>query len=152
MGKKILLPLILGFSVILIIVFFREEGENGYIQGQKDDLVPLKVGRISIGVEIAQTPEARRRGLMFRQYLPPNEGMLFVFEYEGLHSFWMKNTFIQLDIAFINIKGEIVDIQRMEPLDDTKVYVPPTPILYALEMNQGWFEENGIRVGDKVEF
>jgi len=90
--------------------------------------------------------------LMFRQHLPPDVGMLFVFEYEGFHSFWMKNTFIPLDIAFINSEGEIVDIQQMEPLNDVKTYVPPTPIQYALEMNQGWFKKYGIQVGDKVEF
>ena len=113
--------------------------------------MPVRVGNVSIMVEICDTPESRRQGLMFRNYLPENEGMLFVFETEGYHSFWMKNTYIPLSIAFISRKGEIVQIEDMQPQDLT-VHNPACPVLYALEMNQGWFSKKGIKVGDKVEF
>ncbi len=88
---------------------------------------------------------------MSRAYLPENEGMLFVFDTEGHHSFWMKNTSIPLSIAFIGRKGEIVQIEDMQPQDST-LHTSAYPVLYALEMNQGWFRKNGIEVGDKITF
>jgi uncharacterized membrane protein (UPF0127 family) len=89
---------------------------------------------------------------MFRENLPENQGMLFVYPYPLVLSFWMRNTLIPLDIAFIDHKGIIISIQQMQPFDDEKLYVSPLPVKYALEMNQGWFERNKVRVGDRVDF
>ena len=89
---------------------------------------------------------------MFREKLPENQGMLFVFPQSHIQSFWMRNTFIPLDIAFINMEGNVIDIQRMEPLDEDKRYVSPGPVPYVLEVNEGWFESNAISVGAKVHF
>ena len=89
---------------------------------------------------------------MFRETLPEDQGMLFVFPYERVLSFWMRNTYIPLDIAFINSAGEIIDIQRMEPIDESKHYVSNAPALYALEVNGGWFERHQIEVGATVTF
>lgn len=107
---------------------------------------------VQIDVEIVQNPEERAQGLMHREELPENQGMLFVFQIEQRLSFWMRNTFIPLDIAFINAKNEIVDIQKMKPLDESRSYVSRAPALYALETNVGWFERNGLKVGAKVQF
>ena len=111
----------------------------------------LKIKGIKIKVEIADTPEKTKAGLMFRTKLAENEGMLFVFPYPDIHSFWMKNTYIPLSVAFINSEGTIVSIQDMQPLDESP-HVSPALILYALEMNQSWFKRHDVRVGDKVEF
>ncbi|NUO79125.1 DUF192 domain-containing protein, partial [candidate division KSB1 bacterium] len=81
-----------------------------------------------------------------------DEGMLFVFEEARIQAFWMRNTFIPLDIAFIDAGGKIIDIQRMEPLDETKSYFSPAPVPYVLEVNAGWFERNAIKVGELVKF
>ena len=89
---------------------------------------------------------------MNREELPENQGMLFVFESTRILSFWMRNTFIPLDIAFIDDAGKIVDIQRMEPLDESKSYTSAAPALYALEVNAGWFAKNTIKVGGMVSF
>lgn len=113
--------------------------------------IPIRVGDFSITAEVCDTPQSRQQGLMSRAYLPENEGMLFVFEIEGHHSFWMKNTSIPLSIAFIVGKGEIVQIEDMQPQDLT-LHTSAYPVLYALEMNQGWFRKNSIEVGDKVKF
>jgi hypothetical protein len=88
---------------------------------------------------------------MGRRHLGENEGMLFIFETEDYHSFWMKNTLIPLSIAFIDGEGKIVRIVDMEPLS-LESHPPPRPILYALEMKKGWFSTNGIRVGDVLRF
>ncbi len=113
--------------------------------------IPLYLKGKMIQVEVARTPEERAVGLMGRKHLEKEEGMLFIFEEEGYHSFWMKDTLIPLSIAFIDREGRIVKITDMKPLTLTS-HPPPQPILYALEMNQGWFSKNGIKVGDIVRF
>lgn len=113
--------------------------------------IPLYVKGKEIWVEVARTPEERAIGLMGRTKLGKDEGMLFVFEEEGYHSFWMKDTLLPLSIAFIDKEGRIVWIVDMKPLTVTS-HTPPKPILYALEMTQGWFKKNGVKVGDFVRF
>ena len=113
--------------------------------------IPLYIGQREIWVEVAKTPEERSHGLMGRKYLGKDEGMLFIFETEDRHGFWMKNTFIPLSIAFIEKNGRIAWITDMKPLT-LDSHVPSQPILYALEMNKGWFSSRGIKVGDVVRF
>ncbi len=115
------------------------------------DLVPIRVAGIEIRVEIADDDAERTRGLMFRESLPADQGMLFVYTQERTLSFWMRNTLIPLDIAYIDGEGRIVDIQQMEAQDST-THPSRGPAMYALEMNQGWFEAHGVKVGDRLEF
>jgi len=102
-----------------------------------------------IKAEIAQTQEERNNGLMFRKKLPDGEGMLFVFETDHVMSFWMKNTYIPLSIAFITHDGRIIDIKDMYPRDTSSV-TSSRSARYALEAPQGWFSRSGVRTGDKV--
>ena len=111
--------------------------------------IPLYVKDKEIRVEVANTPEDRGRGLMGRKQLGDSEGMLFIFETEDYHSFWMKNTLIPLSIAFADKDGRILRITDMKPLT-LESHAPPKPVLYALEMKQGWFAANGIKVGDVI--
>jgi len=113
--------------------------------------IPLYFNHKEIWVEVAKTPEEIAYGLMGRKHLAENEGMLFVFETEGYHGFWMKDTLVPLSIAFFDKEGRIVWITDMKPLT-LNSHVPPKPILYALEMNKGWFTKNSIKVGDVVRF
>jgi uncharacterized membrane protein (UPF0127 family) len=76
--------------------------------------------------------------------------MLFVYDHEQVLSFWMKDTLIPLSIAYIDVEGRIVDIQDMQPLDETS-HPSAKPAQYALEVNQGFFEGRGVMVGDMVE-
>ena len=100
--------------------------------------------------EIAATEEARKKGLMHKKKLNKNSGMLFVYPNKSYLSFYMKNTFIPLDIAFIDEQFRIVDIQQMEPLDETSI-VSKKKAQFALEVNKGFFERVGLKVGDKLE-
>jgi uncharacterized protein len=101
-------------------------------------------------VEIAGTPEEFQRGLMFVRHMEPDKGMLFLFDRTAIHSFWMKNTYISLDIIFIGPNGRIVDIApRTEPLSEESIS-PPTPVSAVLEINGGLSEKLGIRAGDTV--
>jgi len=100
-------------------------------------------------VEIARTPEQTQRGLMYRQHLPRDQGMYFVFEKEQRLSFHMRDTRIPLSIAFITSDGIIESVKHMIPLDERSVFSAGLA-QFALEANRGWFEDNGIRPGDKV--
>jgi uncharacterized membrane protein (UPF0127 family) len=113
--------------------------------------LPVYIRNKEIWVEVAKTPEERAHGLMGRKHLGKDDGMLFVFEKEDYHGFWMKDTQIPLSIAFIDKKGRIVEITDMKPLT-LENHDPPQPILYALEMRKGWFSANGIKAGDILMF
>jgi uncharacterized membrane protein (UPF0127 family) len=106
--------------------------------------------RTQIEAEIADNDTERQRGLMERTALAEDAGMLFVFDRDQILSFWMKNTLIPLSVAYIASDGSIVDVQDMQPLDTTP-HPSARPARYALEVNQGFFGEHGIAVGDQVE-
>lgn len=107
-------------------------------------------GADTVTAEVAQTDEERGRGLMHRETLGPDAGMLFIFPEQSVRSFWMQDTYIPLDIAFMDREFLIVDIQQMDPMTTTS-HVSRAPATYALEVNQGWFEAHGVRVGDRPE-
>ncbi len=147
------------FKIRYLMVFFCLLGCGRNGQASRSAAVPaanaspsITIDGVKLQVEIVQDAESRQKGLMNRDELEENEGMLFVFEATRMLSFWMRNTFIPLDIAFIDETGLIVDIQRMAPLDDTTSYYSAQPALYALEVNAGWFEQHGIGVGSRVAF
>lgn len=117
--------------------------------GSKLPTATLDVGGTPVTVEIAATHAARQEGLMHRDALGADEGMLFVYPKEEIRRFWMKDTRIPLSIAFLNRRGEIVRIAEMEPYD-TRSISSLVPATYALEMNKGWFEAHGVDKGAKV--
>jgi uncharacterized membrane protein (UPF0127 family) len=105
--------------------------------------------KVRVRVEIADNYPEQVIGLRWRKSLPENRGMLFVYTDEDRRSFTMEDTLIPLSIAFMDSEGRIVDIQDMEPSEDG--YDSAEPAQYALEVNQGFFEERGVEVGDRAE-
>jgi uncharacterized membrane protein (UPF0127 family) len=110
------------------------------------------VGKTPLHVEVVDTLEKQERGLMFRQSMPENEGMLFVYKEPQEMSFWMRNTFIPLDIVFVGADGIILNIHQARPLDESVLYPSAGSAKYVIETNQGWFSRHGIRPGDRVIF
>lgn len=110
----------------------------------------LTIGPHAVDAEVAATESSRSYGLMNRSSLPPDHGMLFVFDEVGMPCFWMKNTPLPLSIAFIDSQGVIVNIADMQPhsLDG---HCPTGPIVYALEMQQGWFQQHQVQAGANVD-
>jgi uncharacterized membrane protein (UPF0127 family) len=100
----------------------------------------------TVVAEIAQTPGERAQGLMYREELGEDEGMLFVFQDVEERAFWMENTYIPLDIAYMDPSFRIIDIKPMEP-ESAELVESSGPAQYALEVNRGWFEEHGVTVG-----
>ena len=108
--------------------------------------VELRAGMHRIDAQVALTPEQRSIGLMWRQRMPPQEGMLFVFEQAATQCFWMKNTLLPLTAAFVADDGRIVNLADMQP-QTTDSHCSKEPVRYVLEMNQGWFDQRGIKPG-----
>jgi uncharacterized protein len=109
----------------------------------------LTLGIHVITAELATTPQSRMIGLMMRERLAPNHGMVFVFEDKSQHCFWIRNTLIPLSIAFIEDDGTIVSIADMSPKSEAST-CPPRAVRYALEMDQGWFAKRGVSAGNKI--
>ena len=114
-------------------------------------IAELKISNVPLTVEIADTPQASENGLMFRDSLPEDRGMLFLFEQPKKASFWMRNTKIPLSIAYIDSTEKILEIKSMSPLDETVVPSSSDQVAYALEVNQGWFVRHGISSGAKID-
>ncbi|MCS7135198.1 MAG: DUF192 domain-containing protein [Candidatus Aenigmarchaeota archaeon] len=135
-------------SIFLLIFLL-----SGCLSEKKEILIHTANNTIKVRVEIADTEEKRRKGLMFRQNLKENEGMLFVFEEEMHVSFWMKNTFLPLDMIFISSNGTINEIkQNLKPCfhDTCEIYKSSHPSKYVLEVNANFAERNNIKVGDLI--
>ena len=105
-----------------------------------------------VAVDVARTPEHRTRGLMYRTQLGRDEGMLFIFDEDEDHGFWMRNTFIPLDMIFIDSAFRIVSIAaNAEPKSEVNRHAGKLN-RYVLEVNSGWSAEHGVAVGDRVRF
>lgn len=115
-----------------------------------DKPLQLKIGNQVLNAEVAATPETRMKGLMFRDKMGKNDGMLFVFDQVGYHGMWMKNTLIPLSVAFLDEQGKILNIADMQPHSE-QTHSAAGPARYALEMNVGWFKARNISAGAVVK-
>ena len=109
----------------------------------------LQAGMHLIRAEVAGDVDSRARGLMFRERLGPNEGMLFVFEQPSTQCFWMRNTLVPLTIAFLADDGRIVNTADMEPKSEAS-HCSTEGVRFALEMERGWFAKRGLNRGDRI--
>lgn len=143
------------YKILLLILFFHCIISCSFGCQRSHNVTPtpletIYVKKVPLVVEVAGTPEKRRIGLMYRKEMPENRGMIFVFQEDDYRSFWMKNTRIPLSVAFISGNGIIRDIQSMEPFDE-RPHRSSAKVRYALEVNQDWFTQNGIKEGDKID-
>ncbi len=111
--------------------------------------ITLKVGNQNVHADVANTEATRQVGLMFRQKMAKQDGMLFVFPEIGYHAMWMRNTLIPLSVAYMDERGVVLSIHEMQPLSDD-AHQAAGPARYALEMNAQWFSTNKIKVGDTI--
>jgi uncharacterized membrane protein (UPF0127 family) len=111
--------------------------------------IPLTAGIHVLDIQVAVTPEQHQIGLMYRNEMPQNEGMLFVFQTPSKQCFWMKNTILPLTAAFVADDGSIVNLEDMKP-QTTDSHCSLKPVRFVLEMNQGWFAKKGLKAGSKL--
>ncbi|MDR6732328.1 uncharacterized membrane protein (UPF0127 family) [Delftia lacustris] len=111
--------------------------------------VELTAGIHRIDAQVAASDRERAIGLMFRQDMPQQEGMIFVFEVPAVQCFWMRNTLLPLTAAFVADDGTIVNLADMKPMTEDS-HCSAKPVRYVLEMNQGWFAKRGLKAGVKL--
>ncbi len=125
------------------IIQFEKDGELTF-QNANGEYISM------IDIEIADNDDKRTKGLMDRISMKLNRGMLFLFPYDTIQSFWMKNTVIPLDIIFVNRENEIVTIHKNTVPFDTSQYTSSKPASRVVELNAGYTEQYGITTGDKI--
>lgn len=139
-------------SLFLLIVMLLAAC-GGTAAAPPGSVIPVTIAGHTIRAEVAATPEQRQRGLMGREKLADDEGMLFVYSVDkpGLW-YWMKDTPLPLSIAFIDKDYRIINTADMAPMDETTHYTTAAPCRYVLEVSQGWFARHTIKPGDVVQF
>lgn len=125
-------------TLLLFFLFFT------FSLSAKNEVIFIAIAGHKLKVEVADTEAKRQTGLMFRKSLAESEGMLFVFKEPIYLSFWMKNTMIPLSIAYFNRDRRLIDIFTMKPNQTHEVYNSTEKAMYAVEVNQGWFDRKGI--------
>jgi hypothetical protein len=120
-------------------------------QNQQFGITQLSAGMHLIKAEVAANDPQRQQGLMFREKMASNAGMVFVFDAPATQCMWMKNTFLPLSVAFIDAEGRIVNIEDMQARTlDSHCSTKAVPVRYALEMNLGWFKQKNIKPGSMI--
>jgi uncharacterized membrane protein (UPF0127 family) len=119
-------------------------------QGVRFGSTQLAIGMYRIQAEVAANDPQRQQGLMYRDKMAPNAGMVFVFDQPNQQCMWMKNTLIPLSVAFVDADGAIVNIEDMQPQTHNS-HCSKGQVLYALEMNLGWFKQRNIKAGTKIQ-
>ncbi|MAM45643.1 MAG: DUF192 domain-containing protein [Planctomycetota bacterium] len=137
------------FILTLLLPFFHSGCNEPAPRREHDTRLRLKVGGRVLKTTVAYTDAARKMGLMHREALEEDEGMLFIFPVERKLSFWMRNTRVPLSIAFIDDLGKVMQIEDMRPFDETSVPSRFT-VRYALEVEKGWYRKAGLKVGDSL--
>jgi len=139
-----------GFVVLTLFALVNGCDNSSTTQPQSNlPTITMQIGRQTYTLEIADTEPTRQTGLMNRDSMPANRGMLFVFEDEIPREFWMKNTRIPLDILFLDSAGKVVASKSMKPYD-LNTTPSNAPAKYAIELNQGAAESSGVAVGDQL--
>lgn len=146
---------LISLTVLLIAGLMFLPAENS--SGRQEISVLTGDSSVNVSVEIANSKSERRKGLMYRRELGLNEGMLFVFENEDSRSFWMKNTYIPLDIVFLDSDGVVLNVEEAYPQPNTseeelKNYYSDGEAQYALELNSTFSEKYGLNTNDRVKF
>ena len=132
--------------MVLILVFINCDSTDT----KQNKKITAFIGKVKVNLEIVATEESREKGLMYRSKLGLYEGMIFVFPFPRETSFWMKNTIIPLDLAYVDENERIVEIKSMPVDDGLTTYPSKVPILYAIELNYGWFKKEELEIGTLV--
>lgn len=144
------LSLFLSSTVLLLVAACQPASPPPEPAGPETWL-PLRIDEVELKVQIALTPTEQRNGLMRRQSLPADGGMLFPYQRPRRMSFWMANTPLPLDIGFFDGEGVLREIHRMVPFDRSRTTSSSDEIQFALEMNRGWFSGHGLRPGSVMD-
>ena len=141
--------------IALMVLLAACSGAHSMEQAARPSATVVFPDQTRVSVEIADSEATRQRGLMFREALAPNEGMIFLFDTKGFYPFWMKNTLIPLDMLWLERNGEVVSIAHSVPpckADPCPTYPPLAEAWYVVEVVSGFAKAHGVQVGDTLEF
>ena len=152
MHRNVILLHLLLLTSIAVVGCSKNESRRGEVETLPlEHRFPLQIDDTELKAQVAVTFREQSRGLMHRNELPANEGMVFIYETPRKMSFWMKNTLIHLDIGFFDGEGVLKEIHTMIARDTDSTQSRSSDLRYALEMNAGWFREQGLRPGAKLD-
>ena len=154
MNRRIKFSLFVFVSLILLVVFCISPLKSNALNAFSDSVIVSfttdSTQSSKFKLKVARTMTEKARGLMYVKNLPEDEGMLFIYDEEDVHNFWMKNTFIPLDMIFINSEKEVVGIIKNTTILSEETLSINKPSRYIIEVNAGVAEKNNIDVGSKV--
>ena len=136
---------------ILMFTACSREADSPAAHATVEDWLPLAINGIPLEAQVALSPSEQRKGLMHREEMGPDQGMLFPYKTQQVMSFWMANTPLPLDIGFFDEKGMLLEIHRMVPYDTSHIRSSSRYAQYALEMNAGWFASHRLFPGVKLD-
>jgi uncharacterized membrane protein (UPF0127 family) len=148
-GRRLLLRVAILIFVAWLVAAISRQAFGQLALTAAPPTVELVVRGKPLHAELADTPERRARGLMYRTDLTADQGMLFVFDQADRHCMWMRNTPLPLSVAFLDASGRITNVADMTPFSDT-AHCATQPALFAIETRQGWFSRHGVVRGDRV--
>ncbi len=149
MNNRIKVAIIFSF-VIISILFFVKPWESQFVENKVE--ITFDNG-LQIFVDIADIKPSRKRGLMYREKMESNEGMLFVFDTEDYYSFWMRNMKFPVDMIWIDMDNRVIHIEEDVPVcvgEACEFYPPLKPAKYMLEINAGVASHGRIKIGDRI--
>ncbi len=155
--KIVPIILIIAIAAYLVLsnLLTKKSEDNEYVfrkQGTLTFVDSLNNVKAKIDIQIAASDFDRELGLMYRKHMDENQGMLFVFPQEDIQNFWMRNTFIPLDMIFVNSKNQIVTIQHATQTLSDQTYSSTAPAQYVIEVNLNFTDKFNIKVGDKINW
>lgn len=112
---------------------------------------PISIGGHGLELQLALSQAEQRKGLMHRDTLAEDHGMLFLFDQPDQRGFWMRNTRIPLDIGYFSTSGELLEVYKLFPYDETSVASRSRDVLIAVETNRGWYASHGVKPGDRID-
>lgn len=116
-----------------------------------DTYFPISIDDVPLRLQLALTPNEQSKGLMHRDSLPEDHGMLFLFKQPGQRSFWMRNTRIPLDLSYFDASGRLLEIHSLYPYNENAVHSHSQQVIIAVETNQGWFQRKQIQPGAQLD-
>ena len=136
---------------MLMFIACSQEADSEAAHATVEDWLPLAINGIPLEAQLALSPAEQRKGLMYREELGTDQGMLFPYKTQEVMSFWMANTPLPLDIGFFDEKGMLLEIHRMVPYDTNRIRSSSAYAQFALEMNAGWFASHRLYPGVKLD-
>jgi uncharacterized membrane protein (UPF0127 family) len=142
---------ILSLLLIMLAATACQPGKESLPPADSQTYFPISIDGHTLQLQLALTPTEQQKGLMFRDSMAEDHGMLFLFDRPDARGFWMRNTRIPLDIGYFDASGQLLEVYKLFPYDETPVQSMSREVLIAIETNRGWYAANGVEPGARID-